>query len=86
MTAADLADLPEPCAGCTFWESSLADLATSSDHATARRTKQDWAEAVTRHWGYCGVVAFNDDEIDRLPDAGPGRATSRGWAPSPRPR
>ncbi|MBP2417314.1 GNAT family N-acetyltransferase [Microlunatus capsulatus] len=62
MTAADLADLPEPCGGCTFWESSLADLATSSDQRRAA-TKQEWAEAVTRHWGYCGVAAYNDDEL-----------------------
>src|SRR4029450_12785997 len=24
--------------------------------------KAEWAEAVTRHWGYCGVIAFADDE------------------------
>jgi GNAT superfamily N-acetyltransferase len=62
LTAADLAALPEPCARCTFWEASLADLATSSDERGAS-TKQDWAEAVTRHWGYCGVAAYNDTEL-----------------------
>ncbi len=62
MTAADLAELPEPCGGCTFWESSLADLATSSEHRRAG-TKQEWAEAVTAHWGYCGVAAYNDHEL-----------------------
>lgn len=62
MTAADLLALPEPCSRCTFWEASLADLATSSDrHGTG--TKQEWAEAVTRHWGYCGVAAYNDNEL-----------------------
>lgn len=62
MTAADVRDLPEPCAGCTFWESGLADLATSSDHR-GPATKQEWAETVTRHWGYCGVAAYNDNEL-----------------------
>src|SRR3712207_4013829 len=62
MTAADLAALPEPCSRCTFWEASLADLATSSDRQ-GTRTKQEWAEAVTRHWGYCGVAAYNDQEL-----------------------
>jgi GNAT superfamily N-acetyltransferase len=62
MTAADLADVPEPCAGCTFWEAGLADLATSSDHRRAG-SKQEWAEAVTQHWGYCGVAAYNDHEL-----------------------
>ena len=62
MTAADLADLPEPCGACSFWQSSLVDLATSSDQRRAA-TKQEWAEAVTRHWGYCGVAAYNDTEL-----------------------
>jgi len=62
MTAADLAELPEPCGACTFWESSLADLATSSDQRRAA-TKQEWAQGVTRHWGYCGVAAYDDTEL-----------------------
>jgi GNAT superfamily N-acetyltransferase len=62
MTAADLLALPEPCSRCTFWEASLADLATSSDRHGGQ-TKQEWAEAVTRHWGYCGVAAYNDNEL-----------------------
>jgi len=62
MTAADLAAISEPCARCTFWEVGLADLATSSDRHGAD-TKHEWAEAVTRHWGYCGVAAYNDHEL-----------------------
>ena len=63
MTAADLPMLPEPCARCTFWESSLIDLAAPTDHQDRRQTKIDWAEAVTRHWGYCGVLAQHDDQL-----------------------
>lgn len=62
MTATDLVALADPCAGCTFWEAGLADLATSSDHGRTA-TKAEWAEAVTRHWGYCGVIATNDTEV-----------------------
>jgi GNAT superfamily N-acetyltransferase len=50
MTAADLPLLPGSCARCIFYEASLRDLAAP-----------EWAEAVTRHWGYCGVMAFNGD-------------------------
>jgi hypothetical protein len=62
MTAADLPSLPGSCARCTFWESSLADLAAPADHVDRREMKAEWAEMVTRHWGYCGVMAFSDDE------------------------
>jgi GNAT superfamily N-acetyltransferase len=63
MTAADLSALPEPCARCTFWESSLVDLAASTDHGDRRRAKADWAETVTAHWGYCGVLALHEDTV-----------------------
>lgn len=62
MTAADLAALPDPCARCTFWESGLTDLASSSD-SRRQGIKQEWAETVTAHWGYCGVAAYNDSEL-----------------------
>jgi GNAT superfamily N-acetyltransferase len=62
MTAADLPSLPEPCGSCTFWETSPAALAAPVDHADRRALKADWAEAVTRRWGYCGVLAVQDDE------------------------
>ena len=51
MTAADLPALPEPCARCTFWESSLVDLAAPADHLDRRQIKIDWAETVTRALG-----------------------------------
>jgi GNAT superfamily N-acetyltransferase len=62
MTAADLPSLPGSCARCTFWESSLTDLAAPADHVDRGVMKAEWAEIVTRHWGYCGVIAFADDE------------------------
>jgi GNAT superfamily N-acetyltransferase len=63
LTAADLPNLPEPCARCTFWESSLLDLAAPADSRDRRRTTAEWAEAVTRHWGYCGVLAQHEDQV-----------------------
>jgi GNAT superfamily N-acetyltransferase len=62
LTADNLSAIPELCVRCTFWESGLSDLATSSDHRDRDRMKRDWAEAVTAYWGYCGVLAVNDGE------------------------
>lgn len=62
LTAADLPFLPDPCSACAFWEASLSDLATSSDHQDRAQVKREWAESVTERWGYCGVLAVNDGE------------------------
>jgi len=62
LTAADLPSLAEPCARCTFWEASLTDLASPADAHDPSRAKQQWAEAVTQRWGYCGVLAQVDGE------------------------
>jgi len=62
MTAADLPLLPGSCARCNCWETSLIDLAAPADHVDRGEVKAEWAEAVTRHWGYCGVIAFADEE------------------------
>lgn len=63
MTASDLSTLPGLCATCTFWEARLTDLAISGDHRDGGTVKNEWAEVVTRHWGYCGVVAVQDGVI-----------------------
>lgn len=60
MTAADLPQLLQPCARCTFWEASLTDLASSSESRDRGAVKRQWADAVTERWGYCGVMAFSD--------------------------
>jgi GNAT superfamily N-acetyltransferase len=62
LTVADMPNLPEPCARCTFWEASLTDLAYPPDQRSRPRVKLEWAEAVTERWGYCGVMAINDGE------------------------
>ena len=48
---------------CTFWEVSLLDLAAPDLHRNRAEVKREWAEAVTRRWGYCGVIATEGDEL-----------------------
>jgi GNAT superfamily N-acetyltransferase len=62
LRVADIPNLPEPCARCAFWETSLGDLVYPADHREGSKLKLDWAEAVTARWGYCGVLALNDGE------------------------
>jgi GNAT superfamily N-acetyltransferase len=63
MTVADLALLPDPCARCTFWEVGLLDLAAPDLHRNRTEVKREWAEAVIRRWGYCGVIATDGDDL-----------------------
>lgn len=63
LVAADLPKLPEPCVRCTFWESSLTDLASSGGPPDRVRVKAEWAEAVTERWGYCGVQACDNGTV-----------------------
>ncbi len=62
LRVADIPALPDPCARCAFWESSLGDLVYPADHREGSKVKLEWAEAVTARWGYCGVLALNDGE------------------------
>lgn len=63
LVAADLPKLPEPCARCLFWESSLTDLASLDGRPDRGRVKAEWAEAVTERWGYCGVQARDNGTV-----------------------
>lgn len=77
MTAADLARLPEPCAGCAFWEASAADLAAPADHPDRAARKADWASQVSAHWGYCGVLAVHDEQVVGFLTMAPARFVRR---------
>lgn len=77
MTVADLARLPDPCARCTFWEVSLHDLAAPDLHRDRAEVKREWAEAVTRRWGYCGVIALDGDELLGYATMAPARLVPR---------
>ncbi len=39
----------------------MSDLAEPTDGQNPRQVKAEWAEAVTDQWGYCGVLALQDD-------------------------
>ena len=77
MTAADLDLLPEPCGRCAFWETSVADLAAPADHPDRAARKAEWAQEVTDHWGYCGVLAVHDDEVLGFLTLAPARLVRR---------
>jgi GNAT superfamily N-acetyltransferase len=62
LKASDLAALPDPCARCAYWETSLSELAYPPDQRNGGRAKTEWADAVTGRWGYCGVLAVNDGD------------------------
>ena len=63
MTAADLDLLPDPCARCAFWETSVADLVAPAEHPDRAARKAEWAQEVTDRWGYCGVLAVHEEEV-----------------------
>jgi GNAT superfamily N-acetyltransferase len=77
MTPADLDLLPEPCGGCAFWETGPGDLAAPSEHRDRAGRKADWAQEVTDHWGYCGVVAVHEDEVVGFLTLAPARMVRR---------
>jgi GNAT superfamily N-acetyltransferase len=77
MTAADVDLLPEPCARCTFWEVSLADLASPDLPRDRAAVKREWAAAVTRRWGYCGVIATDGEELLGYATMAPARLVPR---------
>lgn len=77
MTAADLDLIPDPCARCTFWEVSLHDLAAPDLHRDRAQIKREWAETVTRRWGYCGVIATEGDELLGYATMAPARLVPR---------
>ena len=63
MTAADLDLLPDPCARCAFWETSVADLVAPAERPDRAARKAEWAQEVTDRWGYCGVLAVHEEEV-----------------------
>lgn len=77
MTAADLDLLPDPCGRCAFWETSVADLAAPAEHPDRAARKAEWAEEVTDRWGYCGVLAVQDDEVLGFLTLAPARLVRR---------
>ncbi len=61
LTLDNLADLPERCRACAFWE--LGPV--SDEETTASRRpdleKEGWISSVLLEWGSCGRVVYVDD-------------------------
>jgi GNAT superfamily N-acetyltransferase len=55
LTLDNLADLPEPCRACVFWETGHR----RQDSAA----KEDWLSAVLLEWGSCGRVLYVDGRV-----------------------
>ncbi|MDN5762935.1 MAG: GNAT family N-acetyltransferase [Microlunatus sp.] len=77
MIPADLDLIPEPCADCVFWESSLDDFMSADHHGDRAETKHRWATAMTRQWGYCGVIATDGRELLGYATVAPARLVPR---------
>lgn len=60
LTLDNLADLPEPCVHCVFWELDPVRRAEVRGHE--REEKAAWVSTVLREWGSCGRIAYVDDE------------------------
>jgi GNAT superfamily N-acetyltransferase len=58
LTLDRLADLPEPCATCGFWETSGARIAGTP----AVETKRAWLGATALDWGAPGRVCYVDGQ------------------------
>ena len=58
LTVDRLADLPEPCSACTFWE--LTPAAAGVAGRDAAQDKSGWLTNVLLEWGSPGRVAYVD--------------------------
>ncbi len=67
LTVDRLGDLPQPCGGCTFWESTPAQVSApggggSAEPGPATDPKRGWLTTVLLEWGSPGRVAYVDGE------------------------
>ncbi len=60
LTVDRLADLPDPCVSCTFWE--LGPAQVGPDRSSARADKQGWLTAALLEWGSPGRIAYVNGE------------------------
>lgn len=55
ITLDNVADLPDPCRSCAFWEAGT--------RLPEPRMKDDWISAVLLEWGSCGRMLYVDGEV-----------------------
>ncbi len=60
LTLDRLADLPDPCAGCIFWEVAPALTARSVADGSSLLDKEAWLSSVLLEWGSVGKVVYVD--------------------------
>ncbi|MFJ1647343.1 GNAT family N-acetyltransferase [Streptomyces sp. NPDC088258] len=61
LTLDNLADLPERCHACVFWELDPVSGEAAVRAGSAAAQKEAWISAVLLEWGSCGRVAYVDD-------------------------
>lgn len=60
LTVDRLADIGEPCVGCTFWELTPAQASATRGEAGTADVKRGWLTTVLLEWGSPGRVAYVD--------------------------
>ncbi|MBE7187460.1 GNAT family N-acetyltransferase [Jatrophihabitans endophyticus] len=56
-----VADLPDGCRGCAFWELSPLDRRHAQDNGTEALDKEAWVSDTALEWGACGQLVYVDD-------------------------
>ncbi|MET7639253.1 GNAT family N-acetyltransferase [Streptomyces sp. NPDC005438] len=62
LTLDRLADLPDPCRSCVFWEMDPVSGEEAVRSGQAALEKESWLSAVLLEWGSCGRVVLVDEE------------------------
>ena len=56
-----LADLPDPCRSCVFWELDPVSGERAAESGDASLEKEAWVSATLLEWGSCGSLLYVDD-------------------------
>ena len=62
LTAERVEELPDACAGCSFWETDDSVCPDCGATCDAER-QRDWIRTVTSEWGDCGRIAYEDGDV-----------------------
>jgi len=62
LTLDNLADLPDGCRSCVFWELDPVRRQRAVDAGDGAGEKEAWVSRVLLEWGSCGRVAYVDGE------------------------
>lgn len=74
LTVDVLADLPEPCRSCVFWEVADAPRGAAPDGQAA---KESWLQATQLEWGAPGLGCYVDDQLVAFGVLAPGEHVGR---------